>query len=324
MSSRVSRKFLVVSLVVSVCFIVACGKTQTSASDAESNEGIIKGPSACYMGDSQNLCTELKVIDAAKEGYKNPYTDPSFMQNGNKNQYRMPILAVNMEKTSEDFKIAPNFKLGEFMSLHKASFGIFSPAVVVILQKMRDMISGSIAINSGFRPPKWNANVDGSAKWSRHQYGDGVDIVSNKASLDDLITICRSLGATYIDKYPAHVHCDWRNLELNPEFFGASKKMISKNVEEEKFFIQQDLEDSSQIQVSGELETGNIVLLTSTIKYNEDTEDLYKKWIIIAPNGDQTILEQPEVSLSLRMKGTYQIIHDIGIHVHLRKTLFVR
>lgn len=323
MDSRFARKLLTIGSILGVCFIVACGNVKTSASNAENSEGTINGPSTCYMGESKSLCTELKMINAGNEGYKNPYTDSSFMANGNKDQYRMPILAVNMKKTSEDFKIAPNFKLGEFMNLIKADFGIFSPAVVEILQKMRNKITGSLTINSGFRPPKWNESVDGSAAWSRHQYGDGVDIVSNKVSLNDLVKMCRSFGATFIDKYTAHVHCDWRNLDLNPEFFGAVKKVSQKSIEEEKFFIQQDLENSSQIKITGELKTGNIVLLKSTVGYNEDNEELYKKWVIIAPNGEQTTLEQPEVSLSLRMKGTYQIIHDIGINIQLKKTFFV-
>jgi len=151
-----------------------------------------------------------------------------------------------------------------------------------------------------------------------------VDIASTTVSLDELVKICKSLGAGYVDKYVVHVHCDWRNHAVEPNFFGALAKTESQDLTSEE--VQMDtiktLIDSSQIQISGALKAGNIILLKSTVSYKDDIEELYKKWVIFAPNGDQVSLEGSEVSLPIQ-KGTYQVIHYIGENIQLNKSFFV-
>jgi uncharacterized protein YcbK (DUF882 family) len=329
MESKFNQKLFVLGLIISLCFLAACGKSSSEnpinkVVDGEGSTNI-PGPSTCYAGanNDNSACVALKTINAAKEGYKNPYTDPSFMANGNKNQYRMPVQAVNLKISSLNLKLAPNFKLVELMSVEKASYGIFSPAVLKIIQKLRDAAHGALKINSGYRPPAWNEGVPGSAKWSRHQYGDAVDIASPSASLDQLVKLCKSLGATYVDKYVVHVHCDWRNHDLEPAFYGASNVIRTLSEGEEKMNILADLTDTSEIQVIGTIKAGNIVRLISTVTYKEDDDELYKRWVITKPNGDQIDVEQAEVSLPLE-KGTYQVEHYIGADIKLNKTIVVQ
>src|SRR5690606_5462911 len=156
-----------------------------------------------------------------------------------------------------------NFKLGEFMSLQKGHFGIFSSTVVKKIQDLRDMVGAALRVNSAFRSPEYNSGINGSAKWSRHQYGDAVDIGSSNATLDQLVSYCRQLGATYIDKYVAHVHCDWRNTPLEPEFYGHVDGLQQMSHEESHRNILKDLKETSEIFVSGELKSGSIILLSS-------------------------------------------------------------
>lgn len=342
-NSRVAQKLIAIGLILSLCFLVACGKSSTVAgsavggiendtgngggTDGGSNPGeVISGPKACYTGDKNvPACATLKTINASKEGYKNPYSDPSFMSTAIKDQYRMPIQAIDLKRVSPSLKISPNFMMSELMSLDKGNIGIFSPAVLKIIQQLRDKIGSALKINSAYRSPAWNQGIDGSAQWSRHQYGDGVDIKSSGATLDQLVKRCRELGATYIDKYVAHVHCDWRNKALDPVFFGAvaKTKEADVNAEEHHHHLLNELTEKSQIKVSGAVKLGNIVRLHSTVTYQEDEEELYKKWTITAPNGDVSVIEESEVSLSLQQSGTYQIVHEIGANIVLTQNLYV-
>lgn len=319
------QKILLATLVAISALGSGCGGPSTS-SNLSSQGGLI-GPSACYLGEKSKgtTCVTLMSIDAAKEKYLNPFTDPSFMSGANKEQYRMPVQAVDLKVVSPSLKIAPNFVLSEFMSLEKGPYGIFSTTVVKKIQEIRTLTGASLRVNSAYRSPKWNAGISGAAKWSRHQYGDAVDIASSGATLNELVQLCRNLGAIYVDKYATHVHCDWRNTPLEPTFFGHvhSGKVQEFTEEEARIRILNNLHETSFIHVSGELKAGNIVLLTSEVTYKEDNEELYKEWEIIAPNGDRVIFEQSEVSLYLR-SGTYQIVHTIGENIRLKKSLFVQ
>ena len=326
MKSTNAQKILTILLFISLCFIVACGKTGTSSSatqPSEGGEGVV-GSAACYSGEKSDntACAKIKTINGANEGYLNPYTDPSFMASGNKDQYRRPVQAVDLVATSPNLKVAPSFAIKEFMSLEKGNFGIFSTTIVKVIQKLRDKTGAALRINSAFRSPKYNSGIEGSAKWSRHQYGDGVDIASTKVSLDELVKLCTELGATYVDKYVSHVHCDWRNTAVEPVFFGNLEKSMQRSESEERINILQDLMDSSEIHISGKIKKGNIVLLSSSVQYKEDNEELYKRWVIFKPNGDKVDIEQSEVSLPLET-GTYQVIHYIGNNIKLNKSFFV-
>ena len=166
-----------------------------------------KTDEVCYLGQNSDhkTCVTTKPINAAAEGYLDPYTHPNFMGTGNPDQYRIPQNAVILKEYSQSLKLAPNFIMSELMSIAKDSFGIYAPAVVVILQKIRDTAQSAVRVNSSFRSPQYNGGVDGAAKWSRHQYGDAFDISSRTLSLNQLINLCKQLGATYTDKYVAHV-----------------------------------------------------------------------------------------------------------------------
>ena len=78
------------------------------------------------------------------------------------------------------------------------------------LDKVRSQLGNRpIYVNSWYRPPHINARV-GGAVWSRHQYGDAVDIVSYYFTPVD---ICKALEVQHpggLGKYPGFIHLDWR------------------------------------------------------------------------------------------------------------------
>lgn len=276
----------------------------------------------CYLGENRDnsACVVTQEINAVQFGYRDPFTDPSFMGTGEKEQYRMPARAVVLSEVSQNFKIAPNFILSEVMSIQRDTFGIYAPIVVQVLQKIRDAASTVVRVNSSFRSPKYNAGIQGAAKWSRHQYGDAFDISSNRFTLRELAQLCKDLGATYTDLYEKHVHCDWRNSSLETGFFGENNKRVG---EFDLASHVQEMEESSLIQVDGDVGRSQVITLSSRVDMLEDTEAIYKKWEIQGPRGLKLEYESQECQLLLE-KGTYQITHYIGEHVRLKKILHVK
>ena len=137
-------------------------------------------------------------------------------------QYAAPVryLDLSADEADPDLYVAPNFQLDELVQEHKGRFGLFQSHAVASLQDLRDTIGGALYINSAYRNVDYNAGV-GGATWSRHQYGDAVDIRSDDASLSELAAMCEDLGAGFTSIYTSHVHCDWRDTPLDPAFYGA-------------------------------------------------------------------------------------------------------
>lgn len=173
----------------------------------------------CYPGadDDDTACVDL-VAYSTSFGSDYDYPEP---YEGSP-QYTQPARFVDLYQADATLPIAPNFVLNEVMSAHKGRWGVFQVHTVESIQAIRDAIGGPLTVNSGYRSPAYNASV-GGVTWSRHMYGDAVDIVSSVASLDDLGSLCDALGAGYVGYYTAHVHCDWRDDPLDPAFYDVSR-----------------------------------------------------------------------------------------------------
>ncbi|MCB0394169.1 MAG: hypothetical protein KDD25_06400, partial [Bdellovibrionales bacterium] len=126
--------------------------------------------------------------------YRDSYSDPSFPSSMNKDQYRSPQKLIEIGKLDPETRVANNFVLREFLSEVKGSYGLTLPILTSSAQLIRDLIGKPLRVNSGYRSPGYNAGVPGSAKWSRHMYGDAFDIASS-VTLTTLKNRCEQLGA---------------------------------------------------------------------------------------------------------------------------------
>lgn len=190
-------------------------------SDREWERGEDTGPQkeptgqVCYLGADRTTTTCLPVVDwSASWGDDWVWPEPL---DGDP-AYTAPTRFVDLDYADPDLDLAPNFVLEEFMQSWKGRYGIIQPHVVQTMQDLRDASGGAITVNSGFRSPAYNESV-GGATWSRHQYGDAVDMESAVLSLTELGELCESMGADYVGYYSGHVHCDWRYHDLDPAFF---------------------------------------------------------------------------------------------------------
>lgn len=182
-------------------------------------EPIATGDLACYLGPDGLGDTCLPVVAWDPDwGPDYDYPEPLDAQ------YAAPLAFLDLEGGADDpdLAVAPTFVLAEFVSARKGRFAILQTHLVEHLQAVRDDVGGPVLINSGYRSPGYNAGIDGAAEWSRHLYGDAVDIRSGDASLETLADACEAEGASYVAVYTSHVHCDWRDEPLDPAFFPAT------------------------------------------------------------------------------------------------------
>ncbi len=182
-------------------------------------EPVETGDLACYLG-SEGLGEACLPVVAWDPDWGPDYAYPEPLDA----QYTAPLAFLDLEGSARDpnLSLAPTFVLSEFASARKGRFAIVQPHLVAHLQAVRDTVGGPILVNSGYRSPGYNAAIDGAAEWSRHQYGDAVDIRSDDASLEALADTCEAEGASYVAVYTSHVHCDWRDDPLDPAFFPDS------------------------------------------------------------------------------------------------------
>ncbi len=185
----------------------------TSESDTASEGGEGKGTQVCFLGPDADgsACFPIVMPDALPDGYD--YPEP---YQGNTN-YRAPICYLDLEAIDAFASIAPNFTLDEFAQAYKGRYAVVQPHAVERVQQLRDEL-GPIIVNSGYRPPAYNAMI-GGATYSRHMYGDAFDLDAGDVSLATLQAACTA-NAGFLVEYEAHVHCDWRNLPVDVDFFG--------------------------------------------------------------------------------------------------------
>ena len=108
-------------------------------------------------------------------------------------------------------KLSPNFKVSEFRCKDNSDVIFIAPALVDILQAIRNHYGKAVNINSAYRTPTYNKKV-GGATYSQHLYGTAADIRINGVKPKDLAAYIETLMPNYggIGIYPTFVHVDIR------------------------------------------------------------------------------------------------------------------
>lgn len=109
-------------------------------------------------------------------------------------------------------KLSPNFKVSEFRCKDNSDVIFIAPALVDILQAIRNHYGKAVNINSAYRTPTYNKKV-GGATYSQHLYGTAADIRINGVKPKDLAAYIETLMPNYggIGIYPTFVHVDIRD-----------------------------------------------------------------------------------------------------------------
>ena len=111
-------------------------------------------------------------------------------------------------------KLSDNFKVNEFRCKDNSDVIFIAPALVDILQAIRNHYGKAVNINSAYRTPTYNKKV-GGATYSQHLYGTAADIRINGVKPKDLAAYIETLMPNYggIGIYPTFVHVDIRKVK---------------------------------------------------------------------------------------------------------------
>jgi hypothetical protein len=224
-------------------------------------------------------------------------------------QYRAPDRFIDLTQLGTDEYITENFKRSEYMQLFKGRYGLLAPQMAYRVQRMRNQLGRALSINSGFRGPAYNASI-GGARLSRHMYGDAIDFKVTGKSPASLRAYCEEQGASYIQVYRSHIHCDWRNVSLAPELFPAGlnpSQVLSKaqmhnhnHDSHMEFYGQFEIIESSGDQgerrfsiAVDELEDGGSELWTEwqVVKNNEIVFESTEAELILPPEPGQYVIQ---------------------------------
>lgn len=84
-----------------------------------------------------------------------------------------------------DEQLSANFKVSEFAATDGARYARISPDLIAQLQRLRERVGAGIVVNSGYRHPALNADVEGADR-SQHMAGRAADIHSGAVTPQEL------------------------------------------------------------------------------------------------------------------------------------------
>ena len=124
------------------------------------------------------------------------------------------IVKAYSKKKEGNILLAPNFKAKEFACKDGSDVIFIAPALVDILQNIRNHYGKAVNINSGYRAPAYNKKV-GGATYSQHLYGTAADIRITGVKPKDLAAYIETLMPNKggIGIYKNFVHVDVREIK---------------------------------------------------------------------------------------------------------------
>lgn len=324
--SSISRATLSLGLpvVLAASLLIGCAKEAVNMALPGGSPG---GGQICYDGadGSGSACLPVVAASAINDAdyvYPDPFTDPTFPRRFNPELYRPPQRFVDLGAVDINQTIVPNFGVHEFMNPDKGRYAVFSRDVARIIARMREASGAPLIVNSGFRSRGYNDRTDGSATWSRHPLGDGVDIKSTVLSRRELRDLCREFGSSFERLYSGHVHCDWRNMGGDAFFIEPGGVMFAMNVPNgDSFsFPRVDAEHiyggNEKVRVKTNLdENGDPILVFFVVSEIEehagDDDQMINLWTITKPDG--SVVESESANFEVPDEpGSYVVTVEIG------------
>lgn len=110
--------------------------------------------------------------------------------------------------------LSANFKVREFACSDGSDTIFISPALVTVLQQIRDHFKAPVTINSGYRTEAKNKTVGGAA-YSQHKYGTAADIAVKGVHPAEVAKYAETIlvGMGGIGIYNSFTHIDVRKIK---------------------------------------------------------------------------------------------------------------
>jgi len=172
-------------MLVSVC-LTGCGG-QVSV-DFTIGTPTSAGPADPPYGESVTFPSGLRLQLVRDPGLSASYPNPEANPFGLSRQhhYRKVGNFVDVSRAPLSQRVSENFLLSEYVAptLQRGGRRAYvDPEIAGHLQQIRSGLGRPLVVNSAYRTPEHNRAV-GGATYSRHLYGDGVDVDVDQFSVD--------------------------------------------------------------------------------------------------------------------------------------------
>lgn len=281
-----------------------------------SNPGTAGKSAVCFMKACAPVVAKTQIVDPRGE-FK--YPDPSRFSNASqRNFYRQPIAFLDLTTINPSTLLSPSFTIGDFASASKGRYAIIAPEMIKRIQNMRDRLGAGLRVSSGYRSPAYNRKIDKSATWSRHTYGDGVDLVGKP--MRSIRDACTANNSTFFLLYnDGHVHCDWRAVPLDPAFYPPTKvKTPSEQLVQNAIALSK----STEILFN---ESADGIRLSVKMPDIELEGEPTHEWVILSPSGQETVYDSATALIgSGSEKGTYYVKVVVGEFIESESSIEVQ
>ena len=184
-----NRYLLNLFLLCTLVFALAgCGKENAVLDDDDEASAATPLPTdPPYQGSIRfpsGLKLDLVRDGSITSGYPNPSTNPFGVSKAR--HYERVDYFIDLPRAPVWENITPNFRLSEY-TVHSQRRGgtraYVDAQIAFHLQEIRSGLGRALIINSAYRTPEHNDSV-GGASFSRHIYGDAVDIDIDQTRAD--------------------------------------------------------------------------------------------------------------------------------------------
>lgn len=129
-----------------------------------------------------------------------------------------PMVEINAYSKAKDGgkKLSTNFTVKEFACKDGSDAVLVAPRLVMVLQSIRSHFGTAVTINSGYRPPQYNAKIGGVAH-SQHCYGTAADITVRGQKPAAVAAYARELMPDWggVGVYDSFCHIDVREAKAD-------------------------------------------------------------------------------------------------------------
>ncbi len=160
--------------------VVGCGRETTMSVEVDVGQPVSPQSSDPPYSERVVFPSGLRLTLVQDGGLAATYPAPGGNPFGGARQkhYARVLYFIDLPRVSLSGQVTPNFRLSEYVASARQRGAIrayVDPQVANHVQQIRSGLGRALTLNSGFRTPEHNRAV-GGATYSRHIYGDGVDI----------------------------------------------------------------------------------------------------------------------------------------------------
>jgi len=187
---------------------LGCGRGSSVSVDIVVGDGSPSAPADPPYTQSVTFPSGHRLALVTDSGLTGTYPSPGRNPFGSRRQvhYARVGYFIDLSRASLSARVSENFTIGEYLNptVRRGGRRAYVDAQIVYhLQQVRSGLGRPLVVSSAFRDPEHNRDV-GGATYSRHLYGDAVDIDVDQSAPDanaraqEIYNEARDVGIDYV------------------------------------------------------------------------------------------------------------------------------